>query len=233
MKTMKILQAIGFIIIILSIPVLLLSASLAWGFNSHWLYNYGYEKYGVSQSTGLSVSDLHKTTDALIYYFNSSDEFVHVNVTANGQTFELFTLEEQMHFKDVKQLVRLDYTVFFVSLAVFAILSFLQVVGDFRKNWRGLVKSYVWGSILSIVVIIVIAIASFFDFDDLFLRFHYLAFTNDFWSANGYMLQLFPGGFWYDAAFICIAFMAGLSVLWGALSFLVLKIDDRRQFKPH
>jgi integral membrane protein (TIGR01906 family) len=233
MKTMKILQAIGFIIIILSIPVLLLSASLAWGFNSHWLYNSGYEKYGVSQSTGLSVSDLHKTTDALITYFNSSDEFIHVNVTVNGQTFELFTLEEQIHFKDVKQLVRLDYTVFFVSLAVFAILSFLQVVGDFRKNWRGLVKSYVWGSIFSIVLIIAIAIASFFDFDELFLRFHQLAFTNDYWSANGYMLLLFPGNFWYDAAFICIAFMAGLSVLWGALSFLVLKIDDRRQFKPH
>ena len=129
--------------------------------------------------------------------------------------------------------MRLDYTVFFVSLAVFAILSFLQVVGDFRKNWRGLVKSYVWGSIVSIVLIIVIAIASFFDFDDLFLRFHQLAFTNDYWSANGYMLLLFPGNFWYDAAFICIAFMAGLSVIWGVVSFLALKIDDRRQFKPH
>ena len=131
---MKILQAIGFVIIILSIPVLLLSASLAWGFNSHWLYNYGFERYGVSQSTGLSMSELNKTADALINYFNSSDEFIHINVTVNGQTFGLFTLEEQMHFRDVKQLVRLDYTVFFVSLAVFAILSFLQVVGDFRKN---------------------------------------------------------------------------------------------------
>jgi uncharacterized membrane protein len=138
-----------------------------------------------------------------------------------------------MHFKDVKLLVRLDYTVFYISLAIFVVLGFLLVVGDFRRNWRGLIKAYVWGSLFSILLIIVIAVASFFDFDNLFLQFHYLAFTNEFWSSNGYMLLLFPGDFWYNAAFICIGFMAGLSVIWGAVSFFFLKLDDRRHNWTH
>jgi integral membrane protein (TIGR01906 family) len=233
METMKVLRVIGYIVIILALPVLLLSSSLAWGFNSHWLYNYGFEKYGVSESTGLPAAELNKAADALINYFNSSDEYIAVTVTADGRTFELFTQEEKVHFKDVKQLIKLDYKVLYISLAIVVVLAFLLVVGDFRNNWRGLAKTLVWGSILSVVLIIVIALASFFNFDNLFLQFHYLAFTNEFWSANGYMLMLFPGDFWYNAAFICIAFMAGLALIVGGLSFLSLKLEDRWQFKTH
>jgi integral membrane protein (TIGR01906 family) len=233
MDTIKVLRVLGYLIIILAIPVLLLSASLGWGLNSHWLYNYGFDKYGVSELTGLPDSELEKTAGALIDYFNSGDEYVQVMVTADGSTFELFTQEEQIHFKDVKQLVKLDYAVFYICLSIVVVLGFLLVVGDFKKYWRGLIKSFIWGSLLSLLLIVVIAIASFYDFDNLFLQFHYLAFTNDFWSANGYMLMLFPGGFWYDAAFLCIAFMAGLAVVWGGLSFFFLKWDDSRQFRTH
>jgi len=104
---------------------------------------HGFEKYGSARRRGFHPRN-GQTATALINYFNSSDEFIQVNVTADGRTFELFTQEEQFHFKDVKQLVRLDYTVFFSSLAVLVVLSFLMIVGDFRKSWRSLVKSYVW-----------------------------------------------------------------------------------------
>ncbi len=112
-------------------------------------------------------------------------------------------------------------------------MAFLMVVGDFRKNWIGLMKAFIWGCMVSILFIIAIAVASFFNFENLFLQFHYLAFTNEHWYAEGYMLSLFPGDFWYNAAFICIAFMAGLSLIWGGLSFLFLKWDDKRQLKTH
>jgi integral membrane protein (TIGR01906 family) len=233
MDIVKALRLIGYLLVILSLPVLLLSSSLAWGFNSHWLYNNGFEKYGVSQATGLPDSELHKTTDALIKYFNSGEKFVQVSITADGRTFDLFTEEEQIHFKDVKALIRLDYLVFYISLAIFVVLSFLMVVGDFRKNWRGLSKAIIWGSLLSIVLIIVIGVAAYLNFDNLFLQFHYLAFTNDFWSANGYMLMLFPGDFWYDAAFICVGFMAALAVIIGGLNFAFIKLDDSRQNRTH
>jgi integral membrane protein (TIGR01906 family) len=233
MNILKVLRVIGYILIVLSIPVFLLSGSLAWGFNSHWLYNYGFEKYDVSATTGLPVSELHKTTDALIKYFNSKDDLVQVNVTADGRTFTLFTEEEQLHFKDVKALVRLDYWFFYISLAIWVIISFLMVIGDLKNFWRGPVKAFLWGNILTIILVIGLGVASFFNFDNLFLRFHQLVFTNDYWSSEGYMLQLFPGDFWYDAAYICIAFMAGIAVVWGIISFVVLKLDDRARNRTH
>jgi uncharacterized membrane protein len=72
------------------------------------------------------------------------------------------------------------------------------------------------------------AISSVLDFDQLFLDFHYLAFFNQYWSAQGYMLLLFPGGFWYDAAFICIAFMAGLAIVLGILALLYLRFSKTK-----
>jgi integral membrane protein (TIGR01906 family) len=201
---------------------MLLTASLAWGFNSLWLYKYGFQKYQVSQSTGLPDSELDKAASGLILYFNSSDEYVNITVTSNNQSFPLFTEEEQIHFKDVKGLVWLDYWVL-IGTGVFVLgyiftLAFLQG-GIFR---RYLARSVVWGSGLAIFLILALGIASFFDFDALFLQFHFLAFSNQYWSAQGYMLMLFPGGFWYDAAFFCIGFMAALAVILGAAAIFYL-----------
>ncbi len=212
---------------VICVPVMLLTASLAWGFNSLWLYKYGFQKYQVSQSTGLPESELDKAARGLISYFNSSDEYVRITVTANNQSFPLFTEEEQIHFKDVKGLVWLDYWVL-IGTGVFVLgyilsLAFLQG-GRFR---RYLARSVIWGSGLAILFILVLGVASFFDFDALFLQFHFLAFSNQYWSATGYMLMLFPGGFWYDAAFFCIGFMAGLAVILGAASFIYLHLTRK------
>jgi integral membrane protein (TIGR01906 family) len=210
---------------IFCIPVFFLATSLAWGFNSLWLYQYGFEKYQVSQSTGISASNLEKSARGLIDYFkiNSSDDYVHIILIENGRLFELFTQEEQIHFKDVRQLVWLDYKVFLISL--FFILGYITFyfIRQKSEKWRQLALDLIWGCGLSLVLIILLGIGSILDFDSLFLQFHYLAFTNQFWSAEGYMLQLFPGGFWLDAALFCFVFMAGLAILTGLLTFLYLR----------
>jgi integral membrane protein (TIGR01906 family) len=211
-------------ILILCLPALLISASLAWGFNSLWLYKYGFQKYDVSQSTGLAPSELEKAARGLIAYFNSGEEYVHITVIKSGSSFELFTTEEQIHFKDVKQLIRLDYGVLLATLLLVIggtlFFSFWQR-GKYRPQ---LPQSIVWGSGLTIILILILGIASLIDFDWLFLQFHFLAFTNPYWSASGYMLMLFPGGFWLDAALFCIGLTATLAVILG---FVVLWAKTR------
>jgi integral membrane protein (TIGR01906 family) len=210
---------------IICIPVFFLATSLAWGFNSLWLYQYGFEKYQVSQSTGISASNLEKSARGLIDYFkiSSSDGYVHIILTENNRSFELFTREEQIHFKDVRQLVWLDYKVLLISLIFilgYITFYFIKQKSKFRHQ---LALNLIWGCGLSLVLIILLGVGSFLDFDSLFLQFHYLAFTNQFWSAEGYMLQLFPGGFWFDAALFCFGFMGVLAILIGFLAFLVLR----------
>lgn len=225
---MKIPGIIARIIFILCLPAIFISASLAWGFNSHWLYEYGFEKYEISKSTGIPDSELNRAAQELITYFNSDEEYVNIRITASDNTFPLFTLEEQIHFKDVKDLVWLDYRVLAVALAIALIYALAMFFLRGGRQRVGLLKSVVWGSGLTLALIIILGIASLLDFNRLFLQFHYLAFSNQFWSAQGYMLMLFPGGFWFMAALICIGFTAGLAVICGASSLIYLRLARKR-----
>jgi uncharacterized membrane protein len=65
---------------------------------------------------------------------------------------------------------------------------------------------------------LVLWISTLVNFDSIFLRFHQLFFSNDFWSAEGYMLQLFPGGFWYDVTLICALGIAVSGAVIGGLA---------------
>jgi len=227
---LKVLKHIVGIIFILCLPVLLVSLSLAWGFNSFWLYNYGFQEYSVSQTTGLTQDELTIAGKGLIKYFNSSEEYVHITLIRDGHPFELFTPEEQSHFKDVKQLVWLDYRVLLISLILvlsYALAAIFLQKGKYRS---ALAWNVIWGSLLTIVLIVIVGVASILDFDSLFLKFHYLAFTNQYWSAAGYMLLLFPGGFWFDAALFCIGFVTLLAIILGVAAGIYLK-DFRKSRK--
>ena len=225
---MKIFETTARVIFILCLPAIFISASLAWGFNSQWLYEYGFQKYEVSQSTGIPDNELNRAAHELIAYFNSDEEYVNIRVTAGDNTFPLFTLEEQIHFKDVKGLVWLDYRVLVISLAIALIYALASVIRRGSRHRARLLRAVVWGSGLTLVLIGVLGIASLLDFDRLFLQFHYLAFSNQFWSAQGYMLMLFPGGFWFDAALICIGITVGLAIICGVPSLIYLRLSAKR-----
>jgi integral membrane protein (TIGR01906 family) len=214
-------------LLIICLPVLFLTASLAWGFNSTWIFSHGFQKYHVSDSTGIPVTELEKIGASWVRYINFSDDYWHISLMQNSQTFELFTREEQVHFRDVKQLIWLDYRILIIFLVL--VLAYILVSIFWRRGkYRGpLARSVIWGSGLTLLLIIILGAASFLDFDQIFLQLHYLIFTNQFWSAQGYMLMLFPGGFWYDATLFCIGFMAGLAGISGFISWIYLRIRKR------
>ncbi|MFC2018520.1 DUF1461 domain-containing protein [Chloroflexota bacterium] len=201
---MKILGILARGIFVLCFPLLLLSASIGWGVNSFWLYNYGFEKYRVGQTTGLAPAELDKAASGLISYFNSGEEYVSVTVTKDGAPFELFTTEEAIHFRDVKGLVRLDYYLLlgtFVYVLGYGLVSLFWRRGRYRRR---LARSVVGGGGFTLALMALLGLGVIFSFNWLFLQFHFLSFSNEFWSAEGYMLLLFPGGFWYDATSFCV-----------------------------
>lgn len=223
---MKILIIITRLIFILCLPALLISCSIAAGFNSQWLYEYGFNKYNVSESTGISEANLHLIAAEMIRYFNSSDEYVQIDIVSNSGSFKLFTQEEQLHFKDVKGLVSLDYLILWITLAYLICYSLICLFGRRSQRLKMLMVNIFWGSALCIVLLAIIGVAALINFDWLFLHFHYLVFTNQYWSAEGYMLLLFPGGFWSDAALFCIVLILFMAFVLGILSLLYLKSNE-------
>lgn len=214
---MKILVTIARWLFILSLPLLLLSASIAGAVNSSSLYKYGFDKYDVSQTTGLAEAELQKIANGLIRYFNSDEEYISLTAVKDGQSFVLFNQREVLHLGDVKGLIRLDYWILVGSL-VYA-LGYAGV-SLWRKAGRQLARQMVWGSGLTLALMLVLGLGTLFNFDQLFLQFHLISFTNELWlldPSQDYLIMLFPGGFWFDAAlFITLGTVAEALLLGGA-----------------
>ncbi len=185
---------------VLCLPLLLISAGLAGAFNSLWLYKFGFDKYEISQKTGIAEVELEKAARGLISYFNSGEEDISVSVIKDGQPFTLFNEREVAHLRDVKELVRLDYRVLVASLLYALVFTGLSL---FRwRNWRQMARGAMWGGSLTLALMAVLRVVTLFNFDQFFRQFHLLSFTNDLWlldPSKDYLLMLFPGGFWYDA----------------------------------
>ncbi len=217
---MKILSIIAKWLFILCLPILLLTASIGWAVNSLWLYEYGFEKYNISQTTGLADSELEKAATGLISYFNSDEEYISLVVVKNGEPFELFNQREVVHLRDVKGLIWLDYYILMGTL-IYS-LAYAGVCFFWRKRayWRRLAWGLVVGSSLTLALMLALGLGTLFNFDRLFLQFHLFSFANDFWQldpAKDYLIMLFPRGFWYDAILFCALVTASMAVILGGV----------------
>jgi integral membrane protein (TIGR01906 family) len=220
-KKMKVLRVVAKYLFILCLPLLLLTASIGGVVNSLSLYKYGFEKYNVGRTTGLSEAELEKAAAGMISYFNSDEENISLTVMKDGQPFVLFNEREVAHLRDVKGLFRLDYMVLLGTLIYALVYTGFNV---WRKDWWQLARGLGGGSGLTLVLMLALGLGALLNFDRLFLQFHLLSFTNELWlldPAKDYLIMLFPRGFWYDVTLFCaLATVVGAVILGGVGIFI-------------
>jgi len=218
-------------VFMLCLPFLLFTASLAWAINSLWLYNYGFEKYGISQVTGLADSELEKAAAGLVSYFNSDEEYISLTVIKDGEPFELFNYRETIHLKDVKGLVWLDYRVLLGTLVYVLAYALVYLFLHRPKYWRHLAWGVVGGSAITLGLMLALGLGSLFGFNQIFWQFHVISFTsNDFWlldPASDYLKMLFPDGYFYDVVLFCTLGVAGAAVILGGVSGVWLRFSRK------
>jgi len=229
---LRVLGIVAKWLFILCLPLLLLTASIGWVANSLWLYKDGFEKYNVSQPTGLAEAELEKAASGLISYFNSDDEYISLTVMKDGEPFELFNQREVIHLKDVKGLIWLDYRLFLGTLIYVLAYAGVSLFWRKREYWRRLAWGVVGGSSITLGIIVALGIVSMLvDFREAFTQFHFLAFTNELWMLDptkDYMIMLFPEGFWYDVTLLCGGITAGLAVILGGVAGVYLRFSRGR-----
>ena len=216
---------------ILCLPILLLTASIGWGVNSHWLYKYGFEKYNVSQTTGLAQPELEKAATGLTSYFNSGEANISLTVIKDGKPFELFNQREVIHLKDVKGLIRLDYWVLLGTLIYALAYAGVSLFWRRRRYWQRLAWGMVGGGGITLALMLAMGLGILLNFDQLFLQFHLFSFANELWQldpARDYLIMLFPGGFWYDATLFCALATVGLAIILGGVAGGYLIFTRRR-----
>ncbi|MDP3879125.1 MAG: TIGR01906 family membrane protein [Dehalococcoidales bacterium] len=211
----------------LCLPLLLVSTGIGWLVNSPWLYHYGFEKYGVSRTTGLSGTELDKAARGLIAYFNSDEEYIDLTVMKDDEPFVLFNQREVIHLKDVKGLFRLDHQIFLWTLTYVVSYGGVSLLWRRRRYWPQLARGLVMGSGFTLALMLTMGAAILLGFDQLFLQFHLLSFANDLWQldpSRDYLIMLFPAGFWYDAALFCVLAIAGMAVVLGGVGWYMLRL---------
>ncbi len=228
---MRILGIAAKWLFILCLPLLLLTASIGWAVNSTRLYKYGFEEYNVSQTTGIAEVELEKAATGLIRYFNWGDERISLTVIKDGKPFELFNQREVIHLRDVKGLIRLDYWVLLGTLIYTVSYAGVSLFWRRGRYWRWLAWGVISGSGITLALMLAIGLGILLNFDQLFWQFHLLSFSNEFWQLDptkDYLIMLFPGGFWYDAALFCALATVGLAVILGGVAGGYLIFTRRR-----
>ncbi|MSQ22509.1 MAG: DUF1461 domain-containing protein [Dehalococcoidia bacterium] len=190
---------------IAALAVFLVTSNVRLALNSLPLYEYGFHHYEVDAATGLSLGQLSEAGRHLRDYFNSSDQLLDVHVTIDSTTRSLFVEREILHMRDVKDLVWKVYRVqegAFVYLFLFVTMGFFILGSNFGGRVRRL---FITGSILTLLIVGAVAVASVLAFGPLFLLFHFVSFSNDLWQldpSSSYLLRMFPDGFWRDATLL-------------------------------
>ncbi len=181
---------------IICIPFLLLTSNLRWAVNDLRLYQYGFDKYNISQETGFSNEKLIDTGKGLIKYFNSGEI---------DSTLSIFNEEEMAHLRDVRALIQLCYAIQYATLGYILLFLVAGFAWKRRQFLPAMYKLFFYSSVLSIAALAAIGIAALIDFDWLFLSFHHLFFTGNTFILSGYLPIIFTEGFFSDAAkFIAI-----------------------------
>ena len=181
--------------------------SLDWydnGFDRHKVYQAKYYIGGYAEELPFTRIQLSEIASDIINYFNSKEEFLDIKKqNLNGEFVDVFNQREIDHMKDVKNLLEFLYRtqeglIIYVML-VFTI-GFFMSGGGFARQIISLINIT---SYLGISVVTLFGVISSVAFNQLFIIFHQISFSNDKWILDpltSNLIRLFPTQFWIESA---------------------------------
>ena len=173
------MRVISYLIFIFFTPALILLNFNFLVFN-HGFYKGQFEKLGVYETFG-SKEIVDDQSKKLIGYLCCGKEL--------DQDF--FTQREILHLADVKKLIILNQIATFL-LTGLVLTGFLILI--LKKDENEFAKTIMGASAITVGAITFLWLSALFNFDWLFVRFHFLAFDNDLWQLPGRsnLIKLFP-----------------------------------------
>ncbi|MBL7148043.1 MAG: TIGR01906 family membrane protein [Nanoarchaeota archaeon] len=113
----------------------------------------------------------------------------------NSELSDNFNEKEKLHLKDVKDLINKFLFMFYVLSMIF-IISIVCLL--YKKDFNAIRFSFIVGGCLTLLLILILVL---FDFSELFLRFHYLIFSNELWLLNpetDLLINIFTENFFFN-----------------------------------
>ena len=172
------------------------------------IYYFDIEFLSLEETSGLSAEEIRENYDALIDY----------NLIYQGvEELELpsfpMSREGEIHFEEVKR-------IFTAIQYLFLVTGILTVFGLLRKIPRRDFGSLKLMSLLSLLFPVVLGVVAALDWEQFFVRFHHVFFSNDYWVFNPItdpVIRILPDAFFAHCAAAVLFFILLGSLLTGAL----------------
>jgi integral membrane protein (TIGR01906 family) len=220
---------------VVSIPLLLITSNIRWAASEVRLYHYSFDRYDAEERTGIARGELDRAADELVAYFKNENKIISLWVEEGGQQSPLFNERETAHLADVKDLFRATFRVQEASLAFAFVFVVAVFVWAAEASLRVLARIVVGASVFTLGLLVLFGVGALVGFDELFLRFHLVAFTNDLWKLNpatDHLIQMFPRDFWFDATMLVAGLTALEAIALASLSAAYLRLRLRVGILP-
>ncbi len=218
------------------VPVLLITSSVRFVINLPTLYSYGFDRYDIPEYTRIERADLIAAGAQIRDYFNNDEQDLIIRTFVGGVLVEsLYNAREIHHMRDVKALVRGVYLV--QMLALLYIAAYIAVGFWLRRSdfWETLGRDVSRGGKLTLALVVIVGLLALVGFNRLFLLFHLISFSNDFWMLDprrDYLIAMFPQGFFFDATMLiafCTIAAAAVLVAMPRIARIIARGFQERQ----
>ena len=213
----NVMRVLATMVFVLALPTFLVTSGVRQVALRESFYLDEFAKYRIGLVTGLSQPELQQVAQAFVQYFQSPPDRMDRSVALPDRQGLLFNERELAHMVDVQLLMHRIFDAWTVSLIALGLSGLLIVLSHLPTAAPALARAAAIGGVLAVVIVGIAGVASLFDFSALFTQFHFLSFSNDLWLLDprrDHLIQLFPLGFFFDAALR----IAVQTVAFGALA---------------
>ena len=199
---MRLLKLTAIVLFVGFIPVFLVLTNVRWVISTPVIYSYGFDKYNISAWTGIERGELLSAAAQIRDYFSNETRDLDVRVVQRGVLWSIYGEREVSHMRDVKGLVRGVYRAQELTGAYLLVFVVAGLAIARRRFLRQLGRYIGLGGVVTLGLFLAAGLATVVGFDRLFLAFHLVSFSNDFWQldpSRHYLIAMFPQGFFFDA----------------------------------
>ena len=200
------------------ITLFIISASAVFTLNFRHLYYHDISSLNIEETSGYSENVIRENYDALIDY----------NSVFHRGSLDLslpMSREGRIHFQDVKRI----FDVLQILCVLSLIGSLILGIRAWKQGYRGFLKS---AAVLSVLLPVIAGILIAFNWDNAFILFHELMFSNDYWlfdERTDPVINILPDEFFLHCALLIILLILAASLIMG---LIYLRQKKRRSGGP-
>lgn len=191
------------IIIGIVFPIIILISAIEMASFDKAFFMNQVEENNVVKNTGIYEPDMELVVDEIYAYLRGerADFDIKARISQNGvapgTAISIFNEQEIVHMDDVRALLSLALVIRNAALILF-LTAFIYLL---KENRMAMIKGLFYGSMVSLMIILIIGGFFVMNFDATFTLFHQLVFSNDLWIMNpktDLLIWIVPGAFFFN-----------------------------------